>query len=143
MRAYYDPDDLSEVMARLDAERGYPATVTCRVNDQRAMVMRADEQPDLAGVTPERIRQRLAETSLTWLGPRENVHEQANILIENRPGVVSLYLIWDLWSLDHRAGGGGTARRGGDRRRGGVRPGRADRSCPAGRENPRMTTRNR
>ena len=99
MRAYYDPDDLGEVMARLDAERGHPATVTCRVNDQRAMVMRADEQPDLAEVTPERIRQRLEESALTWLGPRENVHEQANILIENRPDVVSLYLIWDLWSL--------------------------------------------
>ena len=98
MRAYYDPDDLSEVMARLDAERGYPAAVTCRVNDQRAMVMR-DDQPDLAEVTAERIRQRLDETTLTWLGPRPNAHEQANILIENRAGVVSLYLIWDRWSL--------------------------------------------
>ena len=26
MRAYYDPDELREVMARLDAERGYPAS---------------------------------------------------------------------------------------------------------------------
>jgi hypothetical protein len=25
MRAYYDPDELGEVTARLDAERGYPA----------------------------------------------------------------------------------------------------------------------
>jgi hypothetical protein len=54
MRAYYDPDDLREVTARLDAERGYPARVTCRVNDQRAMVMRADEQAYLGAVT--RIR---------------------------------------------------------------------------------------
>ena len=42
---------------------------------------------------------RLAETSLTWLGPRDNMHEQANILIENRPGVVSLHMMWDRWSL--------------------------------------------
>ena len=95
MRAYYDPDDLREVIARLDAERGYPATVTCRVNDQRAMVMHADEEANAGEVTPERIRQRLAATSLTWLGRRDNMHEQVNILVENRPDVVSLHMMWD------------------------------------------------
>ena len=99
MRAYYDPDELGEVMARLDAERGHPARVTCRVNDQRAMIMRADEKAALTEVTPEQVRQRLADTSLTWLGPREHMHEQANILVEPRPGVVSLHLMWDRWSL--------------------------------------------
>jgi hypothetical protein len=99
MRAYCDPDELSELTAVLDAERGHPAAVTCRVNDQRAMVMRADEQLDGAEVTPAQIAQLLSETSLNWLGPRENMHEQANIVIENRPGIVSLWLIWDLWSL--------------------------------------------
>jgi hypothetical protein len=99
MRAYYDPDELGEVTARLDAERGYPARVTCRVNDQRAMVMRADDEAHPAEVTPEQIRHWLAETSLTWLGPRENMHEQANILVENRPDVVSLHMMWDGWSL--------------------------------------------
>jgi hypothetical protein len=95
MRAYYDPDDLAEVTARLDAERGYPARVTCRVNDQRAMIMRADGQALAGEVTPEQIGQRLAETSLTWLGPREHMHEQVNILVENRSDVVSLHMMWD------------------------------------------------
>jgi hypothetical protein len=99
MRAYYDPDELAEVTARLDAERGYPATVTCRVNDQRAMIMRAEEEDSLGEVTPEQVRQKLAETSLTWLGRRDNMHEQANILIENRPDVVSLHMMWDRWCL--------------------------------------------
>ena len=99
MRAYYDPDELGEVMARLDAERGYPAQVTCRVNDQRAMVMRAGQAAGPAEVTPEQVAHGLAETSLTWLGPREHMHEQANILVENRPGVVSLHMMWDGWSL--------------------------------------------
>jgi Condensation domain len=99
MRAYYDPDDLREVTERLDAERGYPARVTCRVNDQRAMIMRADAEAYLGEVTGEQISQRLAETALTWLGPRENMHEQANILIENQPDVVSLHMMWDRWSL--------------------------------------------
>jgi hypothetical protein len=100
MRACYDPDDLSEVGARLDAQRGYPASVTCRVNDQRAMIMRADAEAALE-VTPGQISERLAETSLAWLGPRENMHEQVNILVENRPGVVSLHMMWDLACLSN------------------------------------------
>jgi hypothetical protein len=99
MRAYYDPDDLREVMARMDAERGYPAGVTCRVNDQRAMIMRAEEADGPGEVTPEQVAGALAETSLTWLGQRDNMHEQANILIENQPGVLSLHMLWDRWSL--------------------------------------------
>jgi flagellar basal body rod protein FlgC len=98
MRAYYDPDDLAEVISRLDAERGYQARVTCRVNDQRAMIMRAQEE-DLPDVTPEQVSERLGETSLTWLGPREHSYEQANILVENRRDVLSLHMMWDLGSL--------------------------------------------
>jgi hypothetical protein len=99
MRAYYDPDELSEVTARMDAERGYPARVTCRVNDQRAMIIRAEEASP-GDATPGQIRQKLAETTLTWIGPRDNMHEQANILVEPRPpAVVSLHMMWDRWSL--------------------------------------------
>ncbi len=99
MRAYYDPDELTEVIARLDAERGYPARVSCRINDQRAMVRRAPPEADLVAVTPEQVAQRLTETSLAWLGPLDNLHEQASIIVENRPGVVSLYMMWDLRCL--------------------------------------------
>jgi len=45
------------------------------------------------------VGQKLADTSLTWLGERDNMHEQANILIENRPDVLSLHMMWDRWSL--------------------------------------------
>jgi Condensation domain len=99
MRACYDPDDLAEVTARLDTERGYPASVTCRVNDQRAMIMRGDEDGDPGEVTPEQIQARRADASLTWLGRKDNMHEQVNLLVENEPGVVSLHLMWDRWSL--------------------------------------------
>jgi Condensation domain len=96
MRAYYDPDELGEVMARLDAERGYPARVTCRVNDQRAMVKRDDAASTAADdVDPTTLKRKLAETTLSWLGPRYNMHEQVNILIENKPEVVSLHMMWD------------------------------------------------
>jgi hypothetical protein len=102
MRAYYDPDELSEVTARLDAARGYPASITCRVNDQRAMTMRSDGDGDPGEVTPERIRRRLGDTSLDWLGRRDNMHEQVNLLVENVPGAVSLHMMWDRWSLSDR-----------------------------------------
>jgi hypothetical protein len=99
MRAYYDPGDLAELAEQLDAERGYRASVTCRVNDQRAMTMRADSQAGLDQVTAERLGEKLAETSLTWLGRRDNMHEQVNILIEPELGVVSLHIMWDRWCL--------------------------------------------
>jgi len=88
-------------MARLDTGRGYAASVTCRVNDQRAMIMRAEEAAEAGPgeVTPELLARKLAETTLTWLGQRDNMHEQANILIENRPDVLSLHIMWDRWSL--------------------------------------------
>ncbi|HEX9624427.1 MAG TPA: condensation domain-containing protein [Streptosporangiaceae bacterium] len=99
MRAYYDPDDLREAFARLDADRGYQAAVTCRINDQRAMIMRSDSETRPGELTSEQIGRQLPETTLTWLGRRDNMHEQVNILIENRPRVVSLHMMWDKWCL--------------------------------------------
>lgn len=99
MRAYYDPGDLREVIARTDADRGYLAAVTCRINDQRAMIMRSDSASGSGGITAEQVSGQLAQTSLTWLGRRDNMHEQVNILIENRAGVVSLHMMWDRWCL--------------------------------------------
>ena len=99
MRAYYDPDDLNEVIARLDAERGFPARVSCRFNDQRPMIRRAEEEAEPGEVTPELIRQRLTMSTLTWLSPLDNLHTQANIVAENRPGVVALHLQVDLWCM--------------------------------------------
>ena len=99
LRAYYDPDDLDEVIARADAERGYPARVSCRVNDQRAMIRGAARPADPAEVTEDAVRGRLGESALTWLGPLDHLHDQANIIVENRPGVLSLSMLCDLWSL--------------------------------------------
>jgi hypothetical protein len=100
MRAYYDPDELKEVIGRSDAERGYPARVSCRFNDQRSMVKRAAEDASLGDVTKEQVRQRLTETSLAWHAPLDGLHEQVSIVVLNRPpDVLSLYLKCDLWCL--------------------------------------------
>jgi|SRR5580658_99343 hypothetical protein len=98
MRAYYDPDDLKKVIARSDAERGYPARVSCRFNDQRALI-RAANETRTGDVTQEQVRPRLAETSLTWHHPLDHLHDQVSIVVTNRPDALSLYLKCDLWSL--------------------------------------------
>lgn len=99
MRAYYDPDDLMEVTARSAAERGYPARVSCRFNDQRATVTRPDEGNPPGDATPERVRQLLTQTSLAWQRPLDRLHDQVSIIIQNQPGVLSLVLKCDLWCL--------------------------------------------
>ncbi|HET9899057.1 MAG TPA: condensation domain-containing protein [Streptosporangiaceae bacterium] len=98
MRAYYDPDDLAELTERLDAERGQ-ARISCRVNDQRAMARRSGAVASAGGVTSEQISEKLAESKLTWLRPLEyDLYDQAMILIQDRPGVISLHMLCDLWS---------------------------------------------
>jgi hypothetical protein len=100
MRAYYDPDDLKEVTARSDAERGYPARVSCRFNDQRATLSRSDGGDGLGEVTPEQVKRLLTETALTWHRPLDQLHDQVSIIIQNRPpGVLSLHVKCDLWCL--------------------------------------------
>jgi hypothetical protein len=99
LRAYYDPDELSELTARLDTERGYPARVSCRVNDQRVMVMRADERDGPGDVTPQQVRQQLPGTSLAGLDPLDHLHDQAVIVVENQRDVLSLMVMYDSWSL--------------------------------------------
>ena len=90
------PTNSRRSASELDAERGYPARITCRVNDQRAMTMRADAEPVRANdVSLSSSIRQLTETSLTWLGRRDNMHEQVNILIEPQSEVVSLHMMWD------------------------------------------------
>jgi hypothetical protein len=95
LHAYYDPDQLEDLRTRLDRERGYPARVTCRINDRRAVrpaagVVRGAE------VTMERIRAKADETVLVWDGDLDDSNEQVFIAIEDRPGTVYLQGIFDL-----------------------------------------------
>jgi hypothetical protein len=94
MYAYYDPEQLEQLIARLDAERGYPARVTCRINDRRVT---ARPTTDEGGqVTLEKIGQKLPETFLSWDGTLEALPEQAFISVEDYPGTVYLQVIFDL-----------------------------------------------
>ncbi|HEY0167514.1 MAG TPA: condensation domain-containing protein [Jatrophihabitans sp.] len=97
MHAYYDPDQLNELMARLDSERGYQAQVSCRINDRRMTTRSAtDDQARAAQVTPEQIQAKLPERFISWDGTLDHLHEQAFITVEDIPDTVFLQLIFDM-----------------------------------------------
>lgn len=97
LQAYYDPDQLAELTARLDAERGHPARITCRVSDRRFSTRPATEAAvRTAEVTEDAIRARLPETFVSWDGWLDNLPEQAFINIEDRPDTVYLQLVFDM-----------------------------------------------
>ena len=100
MHAYYDPDHLNELSARLDAERGYPAAVTLRMNDRRRTSQRwMEEEARAARVTPADIQSRLGETFFSWDGTLDSCHDQAFVTIEDYRGTFHLQLIFDMACL--------------------------------------------
>lgn len=103
LNAYYDPDQLEQLMARLDQERGYPARVTCRINDRR-LTTRQEVEDAVRGttVTPEQIRAKRAETWLSWDGPLDHLPEQAFITIEDYHETVHLQVIFDTACLSEK-----------------------------------------
>lgn len=97
MHAYYDPDHLNELTARLDAERGYPAEVTLRMNDRRRTTQRwTAEEARAATVTPADIEARLGETFFSWDGTLDSCHDQAFVTIEDYRNTFHLQLIFDM-----------------------------------------------
>jgi hypothetical protein len=97
MHAYYDPDHLNELTARLDAERGYPAEVTLRMNDRRRTTQRwTAEEARAATVKPADIQARLGETFFSWDGTLDSCHDQAFVTIEDYRNTFHLQLIFDM-----------------------------------------------
>jgi hypothetical protein len=96
LHAYYDPDQLEDLVAHLDRERGHPARVTCRINDRRAVRPVIQQVVRGAEVTMERIRAKADETFLVWDGDLDCSNEQVFIAIEDRPRTVYLQGIFDL-----------------------------------------------
>lgn len=95
--AYYDPDDLDELTARLDDERGYPARVSCRINDRRTVTrMVADGAAKDGRVTAEQIDAARSQSEIFWDGTLERLPEQAFITIEDYYYTVYLQVIFDM-----------------------------------------------
>jgi hypothetical protein len=103
MHAYYDPAQLAELMARLDAERGYQAQVSCRINDRRmANRQLVDELARTIEVTAEDIQEKRGETWFSWDGTLDHLHEQAFITVEDYGDTVHLQLIFDMACFTER-----------------------------------------
>jgi hypothetical protein len=97
MHAYYDPEQLTELMARLDTERGYQAQVSCRINDRRMTNRQmTDELARTIEVTAEQIQDKSGETWFSWDGTLDHLHEQAFITVEDHGDTVHLQLIFDM-----------------------------------------------
>ncbi|MFD0200904.1 MULTISPECIES: condensation domain-containing protein [Saccharothrix] len=96
MNSYYDPDQLAELAARLDAERGYPARITCRINDRRFSTRaRADAVAEAVPLTEDEIRARLPETHLKWHKFVYRWTDQLFVNIEDHPDTVYLQVVSD------------------------------------------------
>ncbi|HST47685.1 condensation domain-containing protein [Jatrophihabitans sp.] len=97
MHAYYDPDRLTGLMARLDDQRGYQAQVSCRINDRRMTNRQIiDELARTTEVTPRQIEERHPETWFSWDGTLDHLHEQAFITVEDHGDTLQLQLIFDM-----------------------------------------------
>ncbi|NUT45751.1 MAG: condensation protein [Saccharothrix sp.] len=96
MQAYYDPDQLAELADRLDAERGHPARITCRISDRRFSTKTAAEAMVRdASVTPEEIQAKLPETFFKHHNYVYRWTDQVFINVEDRPDAVHLQMVFD------------------------------------------------
>ncbi len=94
---YYDPQQLDEVSARVAAERGQPARITCLINDARTASMRADDEPaSPASVTRDQIAEKLPETFLAWDETMRGFAGQAWITVFDHPGTLWIEVIVDM-----------------------------------------------
>ena len=96
MQAYYDPDQLAELAARLDAERGHPARITCRINDRRfSTKTEAGATSRDATASEEALRALQPQTFLKWHKYVYRWTDQLFINIEDRPETVYLQVVFD------------------------------------------------
>jgi Condensation domain len=97
LHGYYDPGQLQDLRTRLDAERGYPAWVTCQISDGRGRTKPTAEAAARGGqVTMEQIRRKLPETTMSWNGTVDVSPDQARFVVDNQPETIVVGLIFDM-----------------------------------------------
>jgi len=99
LNGYFDPASLAELMAKLDARRGYPAQITCHINDPRIHVRKATEAA-VSGrqITADEIHEALSETWFSWDGTVPGAHftDQAFLTVTETPRTLLLQLVFDM-----------------------------------------------
>jgi hypothetical protein len=100
MHGYFDPDQLAGLTEQLDARRGYPAQITCHINDPRVHARAAAEAAVRAQeVTAAEIQRALDETRFSWDGtvPGDYYTDQAFLTILEQPEqTVLLQFVFDM-----------------------------------------------
>jgi hypothetical protein len=85
--AYYDPDRLDELIARVGRDRGEAIDLGCVFNDRRMGARRA---ADGAVADGEAVRAAWAQTTLAWERPLPGFDEKLMVTVNDTPGVVDL-----------------------------------------------------
>lgn len=85
--AYYDPDQLDELIARVGRERGEPIDLACVFNDRRVL---ARLVPDGPPPTAEQVRAARPGTALSWDRPLATFNEKLMLTVNDVPGTIEL-----------------------------------------------------
>ncbi|GHJ47737.1 hypothetical protein Cs7R123_50790 [Catellatospora sp. TT07R-123] len=93
--AYYDPDGLAELLARVERERGEPLDVGCFFNDRRVRFR------DGSGPVPtaEQVRELAADSGFRWLRQQKEPFERLFVHVEDVPDSLVLTVCGDTWHV--------------------------------------------
>jgi hypothetical protein len=81
--AYYDPDRLVELIARIDRERGEQIDIACVFNNQFPEPVGPDP-------TPDQLAAALPATVLTWDRPLALFNERLMVTVNDVPGTIEV-----------------------------------------------------
>jgi Condensation domain len=99
MHGYFDPDQLARLRNRLDTQRGYPAWITCHINDPRIHVRQAAEEAvRTQQITVREIQGALGKTWFSWDGtvPGDYYTDQAFLTVTETWGTLLLQFVFDM-----------------------------------------------
>jgi len=89
--AYYDPEQLAELVARVERERGEPLDISCFFNDRRVR-FRDDSGPV---PTAEQVRAVADRTAFRWLRRQDRPFERLFVHVEDEPDTLALTICGD------------------------------------------------
>jgi hypothetical protein len=91
--AYFDPDDMATLRARIAEERGCDLDIGCFFNDRRGAGGPSASEPV---PTPERIREALPHTGFRWIASQDSpASEPLFVHIEDTPGPIRIMIQLD------------------------------------------------
>lgn len=84
--AYFHPEQLRELVARVSRDRGEEVDVACFFNDRSTHRPAADEQPTTADELEETLRKAQGDTVFRWTSRRDTQVERLFVSVDDAPG---------------------------------------------------------